>query len=91
MTRIGGNTRISARVRSWAKRVATITTVAALSASMQTFAQVEWTTSLSPAPADLPLNYQRAASASDGATYTAALATHGESLRVRLAPGSEVE
>ena len=85
MTRIGGNTRISARARSWAKRIAMITTVAALSASMQTFAQVEWTTSLSPAPADLPLNYQRAASASDGATYTVALATDTDGSRVRLA------
>jgi hypothetical protein len=85
MVRIGGNTHISARICSWAKRIAMTATFAALSVSSQTFAQVEWTTSLSPLPVDLPLTNQRAMSASDGATYLVALASDGESTRVRLA------
>jgi hypothetical protein len=57
----------------------------ALCASAPALAQVEWVTSLSPPPTSLELNNHVAAGASDGATYSAAIANDGGSFRVRLA------
>ncbi len=84
MATIGGNARTMARVCRWAKRVALASAVAALSVSSQTFAQVEWKTSLSLITLPVAAESQTAVGAPDGSTYIAGITFDGERSALRV-------
>ncbi len=77
MTKNRGRTLVSACFGAWVA-------LSGLCASMTASAQVEWTTSLNPPSSAVALGQHSLQSATDGSTYSIAMAYDGETARVRL-------